>query len=263
MDSASTQPPLPPPLARMISGYAWRQNHTGFSPARVFRLDAENKETLYLKISPRLPAHSLQKEKTKLEWLKNRLPAPEVRLFAEDEDTDFLLLSALRGVDASGIFLKKDISPVIEQLTVGLKTIHRLPIDNCPLDERNDYKIELARKMVENNLVDEDDFDEINRGKTAENLFRELIASAPGDEDLVFTHGDYCVPNIILENGNLSGFVDWGNAGVADRFQDLALLTRSVRYNFGAEYEDKVFEIYGIEPDPKKIRFYRLLDEFF
>jgi aminoglycoside phosphotransferase len=117
--------------------------------------------------------------------------------------------------------------------------------------------------MLKNGLVDEDDFDEIRRGRTAADLFQELIAAKPAAEDLVFTHGDYCLPNIILENRKLSGFVDWGNAGVADRFQDLALLTRSVIDNFGAEYEKTVFDVYGIAPDRKKIHFYRLLDEFF
>lgn len=257
------QKSLPSRVAQAISGYNWQQNHNGFSPAQTFRLDAKNKETLYLKIAPRHLAHSLLQEKTKLEWLKNRLPAPEVILFLEDENTDYLLVSAVSGVDASHDSLKNDIPRVIEQLTNGLKMIHALPIEDCPFDERNDRKIELARQLVENKLVDEDDFDEIRHGRTAESLFRELIENQPATEDLVFTHGDYCVPNIILKNKKLNGFVDWGNSGIADRYQDLALLTRSVRYNFGAEYEQTVFEIYGIEPDPKKIYFYRLLDEFF
>jgi aminoglycoside phosphotransferase len=114
-----------------------------------------------------------------------------------------------------------------------------------------------------NGLVEEEDFDEERQGRTAEGLFEELLATVPTDEDLVFTHGDYCVPNVILENGNLSGFVDWESAGVADRYQDIALLTRSVWYNFGEDWEESMFEIYDIEPDWKKIDFYKLLDEFF
>lgn len=263
MKSDFLQTPLPPSLARVISGYRRRQIHTGFSPARVFRLDAKNKETLYLKISPRALAHSLRQEKTKLEWLKNKLPVPEVRLFAAGENADYLLISAISGADASDDSLKNDIPHIIEQLTGGLKMIHALPIKDCPFDARHDGKIELVKKLVENKLVDEDDFDEIRKGRTAESLFQELLENQPAAEDLVFTHGDYCLPNVILKNKKLAGFVDWSNAGVADRYQDLALLTRSVIYNFGAEYEQNVFKTYGIEPDPQKIYFYQLLDEFF
>jgi aminoglycoside phosphotransferase len=159
--------------------------------------------------------------------------------------------------------LKQNIPQTIEQLASSLKMIHSLPIQDCPFDARLDYKIELARERLTGGFVDEKDFDNERRGRTAESLFEELLANVPTKEDLVFTHGDYCVPNVIINNGFLSGFVDLGGASIADRFQDIALLTRSVCYNFGKRWEKSVFEIYGVEPDWKKIHFYRLLDEFF
>lgn len=254
---------LPPALAQAVSGYAWRQNHIGFSAARVFRLEAKNKKSVYLKINLRASKFSLSQEKQKLDWLKNRLSAPEVLLFAEDENNEYLLLSEIPGVSAIDDSLKTDIPRIIEQLTSGLKMIHALPVENCPFDARLDYKIETARERMIKGLVEEEDFDEERQGRTTEDLFQELLATKPASEDLVFTHGDYCVPNVILENRKLSGFVDWESAGVADRYQDIALLTRSVWYNFGENWVENVFEIYGIEPDWEKIRFYRLLDEFF
>ncbi len=257
------QQTLPSNLAELISDYAFQQIHIGFSPSKVFRLEAANKNSLYLKTSPRVPGFSLLQEKRKLEWLGNQLPVPKVLQFAEDENADFLLLSEISGLPASDDSLKKDIPRVIEQLAAGLKTIHSLSTADCPFNARLDFAIELGRERVIKGLVEQENFDEERQGRTPEDIFRELLATKPMNEDLVFTHGDYCFPNVILKDGNLNGFVDWGNAGVADRYQDLALLTRSVRYNFGEDWEENVFEIYGIEPDWKKIYFYRLLDEFF
>lgn len=254
---------LPANLARVVSGYAWRQIHLGLSPSKVFRLNAPNKNSLYLKASPRVPGFSLLQEKLRLDWLKNRLPVPEILLFCETENMDYLLLSEISGTPASDDSLKNDVPHTIEQLVSGLKTIHALSIEDCPFDERLDYKIGLARQRMLAGLVDETDFDEERQGRTAEDAFRELVETKPANEDLVFTHGDYCVPNVILKDGNLNGFVDLGNAGVADRYQDLALLTRSISYNFGEDWTENVFETYGIEPDLKKIHFYKLLDEFF
>ena len=259
----NSQQSLPPNLANAISGYAWQHIDIGFSSAQVFRLEAENENSLYLKIDSRASKFSLRQEKINLEWLENRLLVSEVLLFAEDETNEYLLLSEIPGVNASDDSLKNDIPRTIEQLASGLKMIHKLSIENCPFDQRLNYKIEIAKERMINGLVEEEDFDEERQGRTAEGLFEELLATVPTDEDLVFTHGDYCVPNVILENGNLSGFVDWESAGVADRYQDIALLTRSVWYNFGEDWEESMFEIYDIEPDWKKIDFYKLLDEFF
>ena len=85
----------------------------------------------------------------------------------------------------------------------------------------------------------------------------------PQTEDLVLTHGDYCLPNILLHNGQLSGFIDLGRAGVADRHQDLALAVRSLAYNFGEGWAPLLFAAYGIEPDETKLAFYTRLDDAF
>ena len=148
-------------------------------------------------------------------------------------------------------------------MATGLKIFHALSIKDCPFDTSTDKTISLVHERIEKDLVDTNDFDDERLGRSAADLTRELLEASPNSEDLVFTHGDYCVPNIILQNGKLSGFVDLGNAGMADRYQDLALLERSVGYNFGREWQKYVFEFYGIEPDHEKIYFFQLLDEFF
>lgn len=263
MNFETLQQTLPPNLAESVSGYSFRQIHIGLSPSKVFRLEAENKNSLYLKASPRVPGFSLLQEKLKLEWLENRLPVPKVLQFAADETAEYLLISEISGAPASDNSLKKDVPHVVEQLATGLKTIHNLSIANCPFNARLDFAIEIVRERMTKGLIDQEDLDEERLGRTPEDLFQELVAIKPTNEDLVFTHGDYCVPNVILENRKLSGFVDWGNAGIADKYQDLALLTRSILYNFGKQWEASAFEIYGIKPDWKKVHFYRLLDEFF
>lgn len=262
MSFENIQKTLPTNLAQAVFGYAWRQIHYGLSPSQVFRLESPNKNSLYLKTSPRIPGFSLLQEKMRLDWLKNRLSVPEVLLFSEDENTDYLLLSEIPGSPASDDSLKNNIPRVIEHLVNGLKMIHKLPIKNCPFDERLDYKIKLVKERMLKCLVDETDFDEERQGRTTEDAFRELVETKPA-ENLVFTHGDYCLSNVIFKDGKLNGFVDWGNAGVADRYQDIALLTRSILHNFGEDLTKNVFEIYGVEPDLQKLHFYRLLDEFF
>ncbi len=73
------------------------------------------------------------------------------------------------------------------------------------------------------------------------------------------------------ENGDISGFIDMGNCGIADKWEDIAMLYRSLRHNFDGTYgkvypgldPDSFFEELGIEPDREKIDYYILLDELF
>jgi len=67
----------------------------------------------------------------------------------------------------------------------------------------------------------------------------------------------------LLDPTGVCGVVDWGRAGIADRYADLACAVRSIADTVGPELIPHFFECYGIEhPDPRKLDFYALLTEF-
>ena len=102
--------------------------------------------------------------------------------------------------------------------------------------------------------------------------------------DLVFTHGDYCAPNVLLQlpaplaqpdgaepgvpdEPTLTGVVDWGYAGVADRWRDLVKARWSVGFNYGEEWDARWLDWYGLRPEEVdaaqgKAAFYNSLAEF-
>jgi kanamycin kinase len=97
-------------------------------------------------------------------------------------------------------------------------------------------------------------------GTTLESALTEL--SRPPAEDLVVCHGDACVPNTLIgDDGHVVGHVDVGSLGVGDRWADLAVLAWSTIWNYGPGFEDVTYEGYGIEPNERAIRYYRLLWE--
>ncbi|MCB8942192.1 MAG: aminoglycoside 3'-phosphotransferase [Ardenticatenaceae bacterium] len=258
-------PQLPSTLTQRLIGYRWSRDTLGESGANTFRLQGAN-EVLYLKTAVSPHTASLQAEAQRIQWLNGRLPVPQLLEFAVTEEGAYLLMTAVPGVNLTSCNDKTDSEKetAVRLLAEGLHQLHSLPLAACPFNHRLEVQIEKARQRVIAGLVDEDDFDEERWGRPTADLFQELLATRPAEEDVVFTHGDYCLPNVMVENGRLSGFIDVGNAGLADRYQDLALCTRSLAYNFGAGWEKLFWQCYGVsQPDNDKLAFYRLLDEFF
>ena len=82
------------------------------------------------------------------------------------------------------------------------------------------------------------------------------------NETLVFTHGDFCFENIFAKNGHINGFIDLGKAGIADRWQDLAICIRELD-DLNPNYSSLLLKKLGIEKDDFKLKYYMLLDELF
>jgi aminoglycoside 3'-phosphotransferase I len=81
--------------------------------------------------------------------------------------------------------------------------------------------------------------------------------------DLVVMHGDFSLENIMIEDGRVVGCIYVVRAGVADRYQDLALLWNGLG-EFGEGFQQRLFESYGLDhPDDRKLRFHIALDELF
>lgn len=254
---------VPKSLARLTNGFSWEQITLGHSDAMTFLLKG-SAFNQYLKIQPNHSIENLIHEKERLEWLQGKLSVPEVLYYDKDEINEYLLMTEIKGMNASDKSYEASLFFLMEVLAVGLRMIHSISIEVCPFNQKLDDKIEEARRRVENGLVDEGNFDEIRKGLKAKELFVELISKKPINEDLVFTHGDYCLPNIIIDDGKVNGFIDWGRAGVSDKYQDLALAIRSIATNFGKEYIPFFLQEYGVkELDESKIFYYQLVDEFF
>ena len=235
----------------------------GKSRADTFRLDKAGQSALYLKVSPKSHWMELLQEKKRLDWLQDRLPVPQAIAYEASEQSEYLLLTALPGRDAASLTGDEPNENIVGLLAAGLRMVHEVPVDECPFNMMLDREIEKAGYNVVNGLVDEVDFDDIRMGRTAGEVFGDLLHKRPTEEDLVFTHGDYCLPNVMIGGEEVAGFVDWGRAGVADRYKDISLVVRSLKLNIGEDLTTGFFEAYGItDPDAEKVEYYMLLDEF-
>ena len=246
---------LPDAIAFFVDGQPMSAESVGRSNARVWRVGTQ----FYLKVGGE--ADEVADEAARLQWLAGRAPVPRVIAYERVGDERYLLTQAIEGVPSYAITEQR--LEAVRALADGLRMLHVLDVGACPFDARLAVTMAKARDNALAGRVDESDFDDSRLGRTALDLLSELEATRPDSEDLVVTHGDYCLPNVILRDGAVAGFIDVGRAGVADRHQDFACAARSIAYNYGESFVAPFFDAYGMAPDPARIEFYQLLDEFF
>lgn len=263
-DSLHLLSAAPPDLRKLLNGVELHPVEIGKTAACCVRLHPPGLGACFLKVAPSRFGDTLVREREVTDWLQHKLPVPRVLYFGQAAEHDYLLTSELPGVNACDGALKSDIPKLVKTLAQGLRLIHSLPTQGCPFDQALATRLAEARQRVALGLVDESDFEDEWLHLTAEEILSNLLATQPTGEDLVFTHGDYCMPNVIVNSCELSGFVDWGSGGVADRHQDLALAARSLAYNWGEQWVPLLFEEYGPTcVDQQKLYYFRLLDELF
>jgi aminoglycoside phosphotransferase len=64
----------------------------------------------------------------------------------------------------------------------------------------------------------------------------------------VLVHGDFCLPNVLVHDGKLSGLVDLGGAGLASPETDLAAGVWTLQYNYGKGFARAFLDAYGWPP---------------
>ncbi|MGE5674663.1 MAG: phosphotransferase [Mycobacterium leprae] len=94
---------------------------------------------------------------------------------------------------------------------------------------------------------------------------RELLAQVeqwlrPVEPQIVFSHLDYCLPNVIAHQGEIAGVIDWSAGAYADRRVDLAAGAWTIRHNLKEErYVDAFLRGYGYQEGTESLRPYEAL----
>ena len=230
---------LPDELAERLTDYTFSKHPYDESQATIYVLTSESEPRLYLK-TRNDQTNRLNKEYQMLKWINQRVPTPKPVYYKKEASTEYLLTTEIKGTPTYQV-KPSEHKTVVRILAETLRKIHSLDTRGCPVRHAIDDWVKTLKR-------------------------KEIDVSPLGDwrpiENLCFTHGDYCLPNIIVENGALSGVIDWDYAGLADPYVDLASCTWSLGFNYKEEAEKLTplfYQTYGVDVDEKKLNFYRRL----
>jgi kanamycin kinase len=244
------QPPDPPPkLSRLAPEWTATLAYQLVPDLTTWRLAHPDGRVRFAKVDSAGGYPTLVGEAERMVWAAAYLPVPTVVALEQDQERTVLITEALPGANATDPVWSGDLPALVRAFAQGLASFHRAVGEEwCPFRFDVGIALEHVRRRVDAGLV-------------AASALTVLEGTAPDEEDLVVCHGDYCPPNALLIGGRVTGYVDLGELGVADRWWDIAIGAWSTGWNFGTEYEPLFYESYGIEPDPDRIGFYRLLWE--
>lgn len=259
---------LPEKIKSLVTGEIYETDDIGMSGSSV-RIYADK----ILKVQEH--NEESENEYRMMRYLHGKLPVPEVYAYETAEETSYLLMSKCQGQMACAGEYMADPVTQCKMLADGLKRLWSVDISDCPSDQRLIYKLEQARYNVENDLVDVNNVEPDTFGEKGFQdpaaLLQWLHANRP-EEEPVLSHGDYCLPNLFGTGEKVTGYIDLGKTGIADRWCDIAICYRSLSHNYSGKYHGQAYSGYddlllfhelGIEPDWEKIRYYILLDELF
>ncbi len=251
--------PIPPQVAAQFQDWTATFESSYDPAAATWRLQRDQ-QTRYLKVAGKGWEPSLAQECDRMRWAASVLPVPKIVDYGIEEGVEWLLTEAMPGLVATHENLMNEPQTLVPILAKGLHTFHEAPIQGCPFDFRLAAALKHIRTQVSTGLVDPvNDFHPEHQHLTPKEALKELETTAPSTEDIVLCHGDYCFPNVLIANGQVSGYIDLGELGLADRWWDLAVATWSVTWNLGPGWEDLFLETYGIEVDQERLRYFRLL----
>jgi aminoglycoside 3'-phosphotransferase I len=257
---------VPKPISVMSKGYRWTRDAVGQAGAAVWRLHGkENAPDLFLKYGKGSIAGDINNEHARLKWLAGRTPVPTVLEFYQTPGQSWMLTTAVISKSAMQLLEESPASgfAVVNALAAFLKQFHSIPVAECPFDRGYTLRLIQARQRIDADLIDPDDFDDERQGWTAEQVWEAIKQHLPFQSEPTVTHGDFSLDNVFLSDGKVIGCIDVGRAGVADRYQDIAIAWNAVGA-LGLHLRDQLLRAYGIgQPDNHRLQFHMMLDELF
>lgn len=252
-----------------LTASGWALVTTGESGAIVLRSADGSRYAKFVTVEQQ---GVLQAERDRVHWATaNGVPTAQVLDFATNSEWACLLTSAVPGVPADRLPATA-LWQSWPSVTSALRRLHSLPTDDCPFDRGLSQMFAVADDIVGRGVTNPQFLPAAVRHVPATEVLQQLRSEqqqrlVEEEADLVVCHGDLCLPNVIVDPAThvVTGLIDLGRLGRADRYVDIALLLANSRGTWTDETQaiaaDNLFaDGYGITLDATRRQFYLCLD---
>ena len=247
-------------IKEFIEGSKLEEINIGCSDSQVFKIDKDN-SVYFMKIAK---SGLLTQEYNALKWLNGKLEVPKIILYDSNNNVETLITESIKGemVCSDNMLQNPDVG--LKVIAEAFNHLYNVDYKDCPFNVGIDYKLQLVKNNVKNNLINYYKLkDETKEKFSSLDEIIKFLEDNKFKEEKCFSHGDTSLPNIFCYNKKFSGFIDVGECGIADKWFDLAICQKSIVRNYGEEYVEKFYKELNIEPDYNKINYYLLMMQLY
>lgn len=178
----------------------------------------EGTENLFLKSAS---AGSLKAEAEMTRYFHGKGLGPEVLDYHSGEK-DWLLTRAVPGEDCTFPKYLEDPKRLCDTTATLLRRLHEQSHAGCPVTNHRDLYLTQVHRNRRAGICDLSLFPEKDWGFSSPEEAWSVVTEYEFllQQDTLL-HGDYCLPNVVLDNWKFTGFIDVGRGGVGDRHTDI------------------------------------------
>jgi aminoglycoside phosphotransferase len=208
----------------------------------------------------------LKREYENINALTGYLPLAEIISFTDDSHCATMITRKIDGKPMHECWRDMGRPQLVEILSDVLRTLW-LVKPNVIVNLTPALAQELADigGLIKQRQINEEDFAQRSGGTSVTTAWELVNRTAKLQDNAYLSHGDLCLPNIIVTPQHTWALIDWGKGGKGDRYRDLAALKGSLERNVDTTIFNEVLAAINIHQqdlDFEKIDFYKLMDIF-
>lgn len=190
---------------------------------------------------------TLEREAEMTRYFHSKGLATNVLAYISDTG-DWLLTEKVRGDDCIAIKHLENPKRLCDTLAETLTMLHSLDYTDCPVQNHTERYLASAEKNKRMDMYDKSSFPDSFGYSSADEAWAIVESKSKLLKTDTLLHGDYCLPNVILDDWKLSGFIDLDNAGVGDKHVDIFWATWTLFFNLHTnDYQQRFIDAYGRE----------------
>ena len=223
-------------ILELIDKESLIKNTVGHSSSEVYEVKLKDGKDAILKVQYLSTRNSLIEEYKRIKWLQDKCNVPKIYHYEQKNNTKYLLMEKKKGVSAHKT------ENFAYKIGRQLREIHDLDIQDCLFKQNTINK--LMKNALDNIDIIYPQVHETYSDMTKEDVIRFIKKYKPKDKVLV--HGDYSLPNILIdEEGNI-GLIDLGDVSISTKYFDLFYLKKSLIRNKKIDKLDEFLKGYGM-----------------